>query len=169
MDNRQRPRMTRPEEVQDKTAEKPKKQRKYPNRPGFDPLQIFMPGFFGFQKKDEDERKYALYLKNIEYHNIDLVLLIIVVMLCALGLLMMFSASYAWAINATKDNNGEYYVVRQAIFVAAGFGLIILLSSRWFDYHMLRSKFITYIILLGSMGLVGLVLVAGIGDDANGA
>ncbi|MBQ5316334.1 MAG: FtsW/RodA/SpoVE family cell cycle protein [Oscillospiraceae bacterium] len=169
MDNRQRPLMTRPE-GKPQEEKKKKKQKLYPNRPWLiDPLVIFMPGVFPWQKKDEDERKYHLYLKNIEFHNIDLVLLIIVVMLCALGLLMMFSASYAWAINATKDNNGEYYVVRQAIFVGVGFLIILFLSSKFFDYHMLRSMAVTYTILIGSMGLVAMVLVKGIGDDANGA
>ncbi|MBQ5310560.1 MAG: FtsW/RodA/SpoVE family cell cycle protein [Oscillospiraceae bacterium] len=168
MDNRQRAR-TEQTAGKKEGRKKPAKPKKYPNHTWFDPLQFLMPCMFPWQERDEDERNYRSYLGNVQFKSIDTVLLTIIIILCGAGLVMMFSASYAWAINATRDNNGEYYVTRQLVFLLIGFGLIVFLSSKLFDYHMLRSIPVTYGALIVSMGLVGVVLVTGIGDDANGA
>ncbi len=58
--------------------------------------------------------------------RIDFLLLLSITVLCAIGLVMVFSASYYYA--AHTQNDGFYYLKRQAGFMALGYVAMLLLS-----------------------------------------
>lgn len=92
---------------------------------------------------------------------LDLPFLLLVVLLTLVGLLMMFSASYARA--KWETDNPAYYFVRQAGFAALGIGVMLLVGKLnyfiWFRTALL--------ILGGSVFLLILVPLAGV--EVNGA
>ncbi len=92
---------------------------------------------------------------------LDLPFLLLVVLLTLVGLLMMFSASYARA--KWDTGNPAYYFVRQAGFAAAGIGIMLVVGR--------LNYFIWYrtalLILFGSFFLLILVPIAGV--TVNGA
>jgi cell division protein FtsW len=80
-----------------------------------------------------------------------------------LGLVMVMSASSVVALD--EYGSSWYYVVRQAVWASAGAGLMILVSR--VDYHRWRRAATP--LLVGSLALLALVLVPGVGVGANGA
>lgn len=88
----------------------------------------------------------------------DFSFFMIVVILLAFGLIMLFSASYA----AAKDEYGNsfYYINRQLIFAAIGFGAMIAIS--FIDYHLYANRAILNIAVMVSVGLMLLVPIMGI-------
>lgn len=96
---------------------------------------------------------------------VDLPFLMLVLMLTAIGVIAMFSASYASAYYETKNHNATYYFVRQALFAVGGI-LVMWLISR-IDYQTFR--WVSVFILLFSIILLILVKVPGIGVTRNGA
>lgn len=103
------------------------------------------------------------YKEKILAGSMDLPFFIIVMILLVLGIVMMFSASYAWAIYEGKD--GLHYVKRQMLM--AGAGLVGMLIVSHIDYHILRKAWIAYGLFLSA--LVLLILVPIIGPPINGA
>ncbi len=93
----------------------------------------------------------------------DFTILIVTVVLCAFGLVMIFSASFYSAQQAYGD--GLFYVRKQLIGFAVGIPLMIFAAN--FDYKKLE-KFKTAA-MIGSMILLGLVLIPGVGQYINGA
>lgn len=67
--------------------------------------------------------------------HIDQPLLLLTLLLLGLGLICMFSASYATAYD-TQDGNSTYFILRQGIFAAGG--LVVMLVASKFDYHKLH-------------------------------
>lgn len=61
----------------------------------------------------------------------DFKLIIAILALCAFGMVMVFSASYYYAL--VEENDGLYYVKRQLFYLAAG--LIGMVVFSVFDYH----------------------------------
>lgn len=92
---------------------------------------------------------------------LDLPFLLLVVLLTLLGLLMMFSASYARA--KWETGNSAYYFVRQAGFAA--FGIALMLVAGRLNYFIWYRT--AMLILIGSLLL--LILVAVAGKRVNGA
>ena len=92
---------------------------------------------------------------------LDMPFLLLVVLLSLVGLLMMFSASYARA--KWDTGNPAYYFVRQAGFAAGGL-LIMLLVGRLNYFIWYRTALL---ILGGSLLLLALVPVIGV--TVNGA
>ena len=91
----------------------------------------------------------------------DLPFILLVILLALVGLLMMFSASYARANWDT--GNSAYYFVRQAIFAVAGIGVMLLVGKlNYFIWYRLAL-----LILAGSLFLLLLVPIAGV--TVNGA
>lgn len=93
----------------------------------------------------------------------DYLLLGLVVGLVAIGLLVVYSASFALGLQAFGDAN--YFVIRQAIW--AVLGLIALLVMMRVDYHWLRS--ISPLLMLVAIVSLMAVLVPGIGLERGGA
>ncbi len=93
--------------------------------------------------------------------QLDIPYLVLTLLLVAIGLLMLFSASYARAIHDT--GNAAYYFVRQTIFAVLGIGAMLLISRlNYFIFHRLSM-----LILAGSIVLLMMVLV--VGTEVNGA
>ena len=104
-----------------------------------------------------EKRHRARELREIARGPIDLPFLVLVLMLTVIGLIMLFSASFPSALN--QYNDAAYYVRRQAVFAAAGVAAMLAMSK--VNYQRLRG-FAT-IALIGSMVLLALVLVPGLG------
>jgi len=89
--------------------------------------------------------------------GVDITFGIIVLILLGIGIVMMFSASYAIAINEGKP--GYYYALRQAIF--GGFGLIAMMGVSMIDYHVYQKFWIAAGSYIGSVVLLILVMIIG--------
>lgn len=89
--------------------------------------------------------------------GMDLPFLFLVLVLVAIGLIMMFSASYPSAAYYKSITKGDsyYYLKKQAFFAILGVAAMIGLS--YFDYHHLHKLALP--ILLISLASLGLVLV----------
>ncbi len=104
-------------------------------------------------------------LKNVRLKRgkVDFSILLTISVLCAFGLVMIFSASYYYAQHYSGANNdGFYYLKKQLVYLVVGYPLMLLISL--IDYHVverLRSVFL-------GVSLVLLVLVLFIGQDLNG-
>ncbi len=83
--------------------------------------------------------------------------------LVVLGLLMVYSSSFALGLAAFNDAN--YFVLRQTIW--AGIGIVLLLTLMRMDYHWLRAVGPLFM-LAAIIGLMA-VLVPGLGVERNGA
>lgn len=68
----------------------------------------------------------------IKKHHFDFPLFIVVLVICAFGLVMLFSASYYYA--QVKYGSGTYFLKRQALFFAAGLVLMFALSHFKFSH-----------------------------------
>lgn len=67
----------------------------------------------------------------------DLSFFLIVMTLLVIGIIMMFSASYAWALNESGGESGTGYAVKQTFMAAIG--LVALAFFSFFDYHHFSS------------------------------
>ena len=76
--------------------------------------------------------------------TMDRPLLLLIFLLVGLGLLCLFSASYAAAYDS-KDGNSTFYIFRQAIFAVGGSAAMLVLSRR--NYHKLHYLAIPSLIL----------------------
>ena len=92
---------------------------------------------------------------------LDLPFLAITILLVLIGLIMMFSASYARAYQATGKST--YYFARQAIFAVLGIGVMLFISR--LNYQMWR--FASFIVL--GVSVFFLLLVPFIGEASHGA
>ncbi|HET7467734.1 MAG TPA: putative lipid II flippase FtsW [Candidatus Dormibacteraeota bacterium] len=90
-------------------------------------------------------------------------LLFVTVLLCGAGLVMVTSASVAFAY--TQHETPFYYSIRQAAWMAIGFAALFFLSR--FDYHRLRP--LAPAGAAGVLLLMILVLVPHLGVTVNGA
>ena len=96
--------------------------------------------------------------------QMDFLLYVTVLLLCAFGLVMVFSASYYYAQNkASLNYDGLYYLKNQAKYMAMGLGVMIVMSR--VNYHYLEK--------LRNVGLMVtlLLMLATVfwGEDINGA
>ena len=95
---------------------------------------------------------------------IDVPFLLLTLLLLAIGVIMVLSASFARAYySAASNHNANYYFSRQLLFALAGVA-VMLVASR-FPIGFYRR--ISGLVLLGSVALLLLVLVAG--TKVNGA
>ena len=67
--------------------------------------------------------------------GLDMPLLIFILVLLAIGLVMLFSASYANSYYL--QGNSYYYISRQAVFAVFGVAAMLLIST--FDYHSFHN------------------------------
>ncbi|TAJ19588.1 MAG: putative lipid II flippase FtsW [Dehalococcoidia bacterium] len=96
-------------------------------------------------------------------HAPDYLLLTVVLLLSVIGIIAVYSASYALGEREFHDPN--YFVKRQAIFMAAG--LVIMLVTMRLPYHALAR--LSPLIMFASLAGLALVLMPGIGFEQNGA
>ncbi|MCH7718702.1 MAG: putative lipid II flippase FtsW [Chloroflexi bacterium] len=83
--------------------------------------------------------------------------------LVVLGLLMVYSSSFA--VGLLAYDNANYFVLRQAMWAAIGIGGMLVLMR--LDYHWLRT--ISPLLMLVAIVALVAVLVPGIGLERNGA
>ncbi len=81
----------------------------------------------------------------------------------ALGLIVVYSASFALGLLAFNDAN--YFVIRQAIWAVIGIGLLLALMR--IDYRWLRA--VSPLFMLAAIVLLAAVLVPGLGIGQQGA
>ena len=95
--------------------------------------------------------------------RMDFSILLVVTILCAFGLVMIFSASYYYAQHYSGANNdGFYYLKRQALYLAIGYPVMLVLSM--LNYRVIeRANYL-------AMGVSILLLIAVLlwGRDLNG-
>ena len=104
------------------------------------------------------QRKIAVSQKYFDY-----TLLFVVVFLVCFGLVMIYStSSYSATI---EEGDSLYYLKRQALFAAAGFAAIFVITR--FDYHT-WTKFLFFAYIVAII-LQVLVFVPGIGVEVNGS
>ena len=98
--------------------------------------------------------------------QLDFPLLFAIALLCAFGLVILFSASYYYAQNtAATKYDGFFYLKSQAIYLAVGLVAMYVVSR--VDYHFFDK--IRVFALVGTLLLMLLVLVPGLGVSRNGA
>lgn len=110
------------------------------------------------QEKEEESRELAK-------GPIDLPFCLLVLMLTAIGLVMLLSASFPSAYYETKNQNPLYYFIRQGIFAVAGIAAMFFVSK--INYQRYRGA--ARILLFISIVLLVLVLIPGIGLIRNNA
>ncbi len=91
----------------------------------------------------------------------DLPFMLLVILLSAIGLVMMFSASYSYALD--DGDSPTYYVTRQGIFMLLGIAAMLLVSRLNYAYFSVFS--LPGIVL----SVILLILVLFIGSDEKGA
>lgn len=92
---------------------------------------------------------------------LDVPFLALTVLLVIIGVVMMFSASYARAY--AEKNNATYFFARQAIFAIFGVGMMLFVSR--VNYQIWRGA--SFIVL--AVSIVFLMLVPIIGTEEGGA
>jgi len=94
--------------------------------------------------------------------QIDFSLFIAITIICAFGLVMVFSSSYYYAQDKGLDN-GYYYLKNQAIYFVLGMALMLVISR--IDYHKWEK-----LRVVGLAGVIVLMLaVVFFGEERNGA
>lgn len=84
-------------------------------------------------------------------HRMDRLFLLLVLLLLGFGLVMLFSASYAYAFYWKDDS--FYYIRKQLLFALAGLAAMLALSL--FDYRYFKKfSWIIYIVALVLLGIV---------------
>ncbi|MDR0324558.1 MAG: putative lipid II flippase FtsW [Oscillospiraceae bacterium] len=91
----------------------------------------------------------------------DLPFALLVILLNGIGLVMMFSASYAHA--AANTSSPAYYVTRQGIYMVAGIAIMFVISR--FNYHYFKPFSLPTMIT----ALILLVVVLFVGSDERAA
>ncbi len=86
--------------------------------------------------------------------KMDMVFFAMVMILLTVGLIMLFSASYAFAYY--NYGNSYKFIIRQAEFAVVGIVLMVLIS--FVDYRWLAKFHLPWIAYFGSVGMLGLVL-----------
>ncbi len=88
--------------------------------------------------------------------GMDMTFLFLVIVLIIIGLIMMYSASYPYALSSGMTS--QYYLFRQAAF--AGIGLVLMLLLSYFDYHHFHF-FAPFIYIFGLLLLVVVLFMPG--------
>ena len=88
--------------------------------------------------------------------GLDMPLFVFIMVLLAVGLVMLFSASYAYSYYR-QGGDSYYYIRRQGMFALAGVAAMLLIST--FDYHRFHKLaypiFVVAVVLLGAAFVFG--------------
>ncbi len=99
--------------------------------------------------------------------NVDLPFFFIIMILLVMGIIMMFSASYALAISEGKP--GTYYASRQILFASIGLVAMWILSK--IDYRIFHSRFVAFGLFIVCLIMLTVIIIKPlkIGVELNGA
>lgn len=86
------------------------------------------------EHNDNKPRKRSRFKLFSVRSGMDMPFFFLVLTLLVVGIVMMFSASYAFAYYTMGDS--YYYLIRQALFAVVG--VIIMIAISFFDYHHLH-------------------------------
>ncbi len=100
------------------------------------------------------KKKFTAFKVFGKWSGIDVPFLCIVLVLLVIGVVMMFSASYAVAVS--ENHSGMYYASRQIKF--AVIGLIAMFVLSYWDYHFFAKKWVAFGLFAVSILLLILVL-----------
>ncbi len=106
-----------------------------------------------------------LWQRDIRYGEVDIAFFLIVIALLVIGIIMMFSASYAWAI--AKGEAGTFYAYNQ--IKNAILGLVIMCVLCAVDYHIFQKPLIAICAYVIPVILLIMVFIPGIGFTEKGA
>lgn len=95
----------------------------------------------------------------------DLPFCFLILLLTAIGLVMLLSASFPSAYYGTKNHDPTYYFVRQGLFALVGIAAMLMISR--INYEHLRS--VAFLMLAGSIFLLILVIIPGVGITSHNA
>ena len=107
------------------------------------------------EKTEAEKWKFFSLPKSLKAGSVDMVFLVLLVMLLAIGAVMSFSASYAYA--AKKYGDSYYYVEKQLIFMFLGAVGIVMVTL----FPLKTYKIVTWAVFGTSIVLLLLVLVMG--------
>jgi cell division protein FtsW len=96
---------------------------------------------------------------------VDVPFVIILLVLLVMGIIMMFSAGYAWAIE--EDLPGNYYFIRQLRFALGG--LFIAFVASHVNYHFFMNKYVIAAIAVVTILLLILCLKGPFASPHNGS
>ena len=116
-------------------------------------------------KRKKSHFNLPLWQRNVRYGEVDLAFFLIVIALLVIGIIMMFSASYAWAIAEGED--GTFYAANQ--IKNAIVGLVIMCILCTVDYHIFQKPMIAIGAYVIPIILLIMVFVPGIGVTDGGA
>lgn len=115
------------------------------------------------QEQREREKAIEAAAREAGRGPIDLPYLLLVLALLAVGLLMLFSASFPSAYYETGDPT--YYLVKQAKFAAFGLAIMAGVGSINYERYRAAAKYVLFLAIC----LLILVLIPGIGITRNHA
>lgn len=101
--------------------------------------------------------------KNDLQVGMDAPMFLIIMVLLVFGIIMMFSAGYAWAIDEGLE--GSYYAERQ--LGMAGIGLVGMLVISVLDYHLWQKEIMVMLAYFGGLALLLMCFVPGIMSPHN--
>ena len=108
------------------------------------------------RKKDEKWENESRTLQRVR-HGFDRYMVSIIFILIALGTVMVFSASYASALNDPKIQDAYHYIRQQLMFV--GIGSLCMIGISFMPYHWFKK--LAPSIAIAGVALLILVLVMG--------
>lgn len=124
------------------------------------------------QTKKKKSGLVRAFLGDRKNGDISLTFFAYVMILLVVGIIMMSSASYAWAYSE-HDGDGLYYAKHQAINALIGFAaLIFFMKMDYHNFKIIRIPFLKKFNIAGLLyigGAVLLILVLLYGNDEGGA
>jgi len=106
-----------------------------------------------------------LFQRNVRYGEVDLPFFLIVIALLVIGIIMMFSASYAWAI--AEGESGTYYATNQ--IKNALVGIVIMCILCMIDYHVFQKAYVAVLSYFIPLALLAVAFIPGLGVTDGGA
>ncbi|MGD6768461.1 FtsW/RodA/SpoVE family cell cycle protein [Mammaliicoccus lentus] len=114
-------------------------------------------------------KRFFRYIKNYSKY-IDFTLLIAYIILCFIGLVMVYSASMVTATKGSLTGGvpvaGNYFFIRQLMYCIVGFGIVFFMSY-FMHINILKNKRVQQIMIFSVFGLLVLTLL--IGTEINGS
>lgn len=107
----------------------------------------------GAQNAPVARRRFSFF--NTKAGGVDLTFLVLVLLLLAIGLVMLFSASYPNALY--YRGNSYIYIANQLVFAVVGIILMLIIST--LNYKMLGTGRIAWLIMITTIILLGLVFL----------
>ena len=115
------------------------------------------------QERRQHQKEMEAESRELARGPIDLPFFVLVMLLLAIGLVMLLSASFPSAYNDTDGANPLYYFSRQAVFAVMGVAAMIFIGKINYQRFRALGKPLLYL----SVILLALVLIPGVGITRN--